>query len=213
MKEQSAVSEEIEEEEDDEEKIEDVPDVPDLPPVVFEFAEKAKEVRRIHKELYSSMTDLISAMKSKPVQLTDEELADIGYLLRNTAKVLNDLRIECNAKKDYIGKYLCAKLVIESVNDSEELKIKGMLASAAAKMDQKPKLPKTGTKEYAIMLKHFGVSDEAIKAGIFNAHYPRVGEYITRLAQNGKNPPPGILNVVTLWTCVFRSRTRKKRNG
>ena len=186
---------------------------PELPPVVHEWAEKAREIRVLHQASFASLTDLVSAIKKR--DLSDEELADIGFLLRNTEKVLNDLRIEFKAKKELIGKYLCAKMTVESIdiNDSEvETKIDGILASASAKVEEKARLPKVGTPEYAQIAKHFGVNDEAIKAGLFGLSFMKFGDYCTELRKLGRNPPQGVLSTNTVFSCIFRSRSKRKKS-
>ena len=208
--EEEEVEDEVEEEGEGDDTIPD--QAPDLSPVVSEFFFKNKELRVTHQDWYASLTSLVDEIRKKERSLTDGDLADIGFLLRSAERILDDLKKECKAKKELIGKLLCAKMAMEtqSVNDANvSTRVYGALGSASADIKHRCRTPKPGSTEYVELCRAMGVNEEAIKAGIFQPHYVRVGEFITQLAKENRDPPKGILSTTVLYNCIFRSRTRK----
>jgi len=143
--------------------------------------------------------------------LTEEQLCDMGFMLRETEKFLDDARKEVKAKKEMISKMLAVKITKAYMEDpSREMRARGTMATATPDVHIRPKLPKIGTPEYATLLGWLGVPDASIEGGTLSIHFNRMSEMLTRMAEEGKNPPPGLVGTYTDSNCVFRRLNNPK---
>jgi len=145
-------------------------------------------------------------------QLSESELCDVGFLLRESERWLDDARKEVKAKKELISRILSVKITRRCIeDDSSELRARGELATATPDVKIRPKLPKAGTDEYGQLLTWLGVPAETIGDGLLSVHFKRMSEMLTRMAEEGKQPPPGLVGTYTDSNCVFR-RTNNNNN-
>ena len=145
-------------------------------------------------------------------ELSEAELTDIGFLLRECEKFFDDARKEVKAKKEMISRMLALKITKRFTEDPDtELRSRGELAVATPDVAIRPKLPKAGTIEYEQLLTFLGVPKEVLCEGTLNIHFNRMSEMLTSMAAEGKNPPPGLVGTYTDNTCVFRRTNNPKR--
>jgi hypothetical protein len=145
--------------------------------------------------------------------LSDADLTDIGFLLRECEKFFDDARKEVKAKKEMISRMLALKITKRFTEDpNTELRSRGELAIATPDVAIRPKLPKAGTIEYEQLLTFLGVPPEVICEGTLTIHFKRMSEMLTKMAEEGKNPPPGLVGTYTDNTCVFRKTNNPKSN-
>lgn len=143
--------------------------------------------------------------------LSEAELCDVGFLLRECERWLDDARKEVKAKKETISRMLAVKVTRRCIeSDDAELSARGHLATATPDVAIRPKLPKAGTPEYATLLAWLGVPDASIEGGTLSIHFNRMSEMLTRMAEEGKNPPPGLVGTYTDNNCVFRRLNNPK---
>ena len=143
--------------------------------------------------------------------LSESELCDVGFMLRECEKLLDEARKEVKSKKEMISKMLAVKITKSYMEDpSREMRAKGTMATATPDVNIRPKLPKAGTPEYVTLLAWLGVPDSAIEGGTLSIHFNRMSEMLTRMAEEGKNPPPGLVGTYTDANCVFRRTNNSK---
>lgn len=147
--------------------------------------------------------------KVKKGEYSSETLVDLGYLFRETANMSDELRKECTARQDLIGMVLAQRITTASLNDpAADPTVEGELASGFPKLRQEGSIPKFGEPGYEAFCRTTGF-EEMLKRGLFSLSYLRVSEYLTELAEQGKNPPSGIVKTYNKFSTVFT----KKRKG
>tara|TARA_R110000824_G_scaffold69355_3_gene178837 strand:+ start:2325 stop:2867 length:543 start_codon:yes stop_codon:yes gene_type:complete len=176
----------------------------------------AKAMKEHVDEVYESSVSFCHILLSvlQRDQLSESELTDIGFLLRESEKFFDDARKEVKAKKEMISKMLALKIMKRYTEDpdTEDLRSRGTLATATPDVAIRPKLPKAGTPEYEQLLNWLGEPIETINGGTLNIHFNRMSQMLTRMAEEGKNPPPGLVGTYTDNTCVFRRTNNNKGN-
>ena len=148
------------------------------------------------------LTPLLEAAKNQDM----EDLADCGFLMREMADTLDDLRKECNARKDIISTILAVRMTRDFLDGaSTEMITRGELASATPDVKVEPMIPKAGTPEYASMCKALGVSQEMIETGVLKPHYKHLSTWLTERVEKAL---PTILEIPTRTTtsCIYRKK-------
>lgn len=127
----------------------------------------------------------------RAIGLSEADMTDLGYIQRDMERRLDELRKECKARQEGIGRLLCLAIVSRFGRDSStELIARGVLAIASPDVKKKPIMPKKGTPEYTELLTYFGMTDQRlIDSGSVSLHYMHLSAHITQLAEEGKNPP------------------------
>lgn len=172
--------------------------------------DEAKELKQTVEAIYEAIVSYCYTLHGVVDQLDEHDLTDVGYLLRECERLLDDARKEAKAKKETISRLLAVKVINRCTEDpTTELRSRGELATATPDVAIRPKLPKAGTPEYVRLLEFLGVPPDAIAGGTLSIHFNRMSEMLTALAAEGKNPPPGLLGTYTDNTCTFRRRTNQ----
>lgn len=117
-------------------------------------------------------------------------LADSAFLLREVARMHDDLRKECERLRDTVESKAC----LIWINVGDDSPIHGEMATASPDMKITPTLPsfKSDPEAYRTLLEFMGVSEEAIDRGTFKVYWPAFCDYVTDLTKQGKPMPPGI---------------------
>lgn len=173
------------------------------------------EIKKIYDELAALQMRLHSFLASVPSEISGTSVADLvdaGFLCREAANIGKDIKTNCEARKDLIGKYLAARAAAAAMQD-EVLPLKGELATATPTMQSKPNIPDVGSEEYNQLLRWCGVSDEVIKRDLIRPSFTSLQDTVTRFTIEGKPLPPGISLVYTETTVVYRKKMSKKTNG
>lgn len=107
-------------------------------------------VHDLHDRLYGTLSKVSAELKAG--SLSNEELCDIGFLCRETSKLLDESRKETNARQEFSGRLMAFNIVKESVCDPDaDPTVRGSLASAVSDCKMQARLPKHGTPEYDAM--------------------------------------------------------------
>jgi hypothetical protein len=140
--------------------------------------------------------------------LDKEQLADVGYLLRQGEKLLDDWRKDCKAAKELAGKIIALQILqsAESLSGEGEDVARGDIAIAIPDLKMEAELPKKGTPEYEAFLGHFGVNAGTAELGILKPDWKAIGKLVTDAAQDGKKFPPGLGKKYPRYTATFRRR-------
>lgn len=136
-----------------------------------------------------------------------EDLCDIGFLCRELNKISDELRKEAEAKKDLIGMKIAYIMTERSVSEPDiNMTVHGELATGSPDVKTAAAIPKWGSPEYKALCDYFKIPEEAQQTGMFSVNYNRMADIITRMAEEGKNPPPGVLKTYPKFSTVFRER-------
>ncbi len=135
------------------------------------------------------------------------ELVDLGIVLREVERMHDELRKDAAAHKEVIGKVIAFRKITATMNDEDpDLRVRGDLGSGMPNVRFRTKVPKRGTPEYVAMCKSFGMGQEIIDSGVFQAHYVHMGEYASDLVEAGLNLPPGVELSAPIYTTTFRRK-------
>ena len=159
-------------------------------------------------ELYEQVQAEVMTLRRVNDRMSPEELVDAGYLLREIESLLDDGRKECKARKAYIAKLLGREASTRALAGRDDLKIKGQLANATVDIKLLPKMPKAGTSEFDELMNFFGVTGEAARTGLLSLHFVKLTEYLTKSAEDGINPPPGLVGTFPEYSVIYRKKKR-----
>lgn len=160
---------------------------------------------------YISLCMRVLAAAERP-DFNESEMCDVGYLLRESEKLSDELRKETKAKKDLVGKVLALRVIMQHEHDpTTDLKAEGELATGVPDVKMRPKLPKHGTEQYDALMRFFGVPDEFARTGALSIHFVHMSELLTRLAEEGRQTPPGITDTFPEHTMTFRKKKRRQK--
>lgn len=163
---------------------------------------------KAQKTLMAALIEL-DDLKSELYAFPLEELADIGYLLRETSKFYDTLRKRLNDGRALIELQIGRSLVEKSLTEeATDTLVRGVLATARADVKHQPNLPKRNSEEYRALCEWAKIPRETIEQGYITFHFPTLTELLTKLAEDGQPIPKGILGVIPRFSCTFR-----KRNG
>lgn len=167
--------------------------------LVVKYQQKLEVFRRTYMAQQDELAALLTLAQS--LKITDENMADLGFLCREIGKVLDDLRKEFNAKSEFLAKVICLRAVHSGAHEP----IRGDLATATPTPKLAATLPKRGTPEYYALMEWLGVPREAAETKVLDFHFKGLEELITQRVENGAEKPP--INVAhTSYTCSFRAR-------
>ena len=88
--------------------------------------------------------------------------------------------------------------------------IKGKLCTASPHVKHMPKLPKSGTPEYAELLIHLGVPKELAESGRVSPRHNGMVDYVTELHEEGKPLPPHVHFAYPDYRCTYRTKKGPK---
>jgi hypothetical protein len=140
-------------------------------------------------ELYDAINKQCVYVHREFGDMTPEELADVGFLLREAERMLDDARKEMAGRRETIGKKLCVA-VTERHLQGGDLTVRTTLCTATPDIKQAPKLPAHGSPEYNKLMQQLGIPPLA--AGLVSLHFVRLQTWLTKLAEDGKNVPVDI---------------------
>jgi hypothetical protein len=179
-----------------------------------EYVDGALRVHDFVEEVHASVVGYCHVLSGAlgNNELTEADLADAGYLLRESERWLDEARKEVKAKKETIGRILAVLITRRVMEDpDEEPRARGELCTATPDVAIRPKLPKAGTEEYSDLMRWLGVPVETVEGGVLNVHFNRMSEMLTRMAEEGKTPHPGLVGTYTDTSCVFRRTNNPKK--
>ena len=161
--------------------------------ILKEALKRYQNLRAVYVDCFDFVVDVQRTVASTPLEL--ERMTDLAYICKESAKVLDDLRKEYQRLHDVLEKLTCALWVRQSETDaSPEHNIKGVLATGTPDMKLAVRLPKEGEnpEAYKALLTYLGFDELTIQNGLASLHWPKMVDYATALAGEGKPLPPGI---------------------
>lgn len=161
------------------------------------------KIMDLHHEILDHVLEVNK--KSKEQTYSDPDMTDGGYLLREVGSLLNECRKEAEQSCELFGKILAARIIQRSVsNPNASDMTRGTLASAQANMKMEAQIPKSGTMDYDLFLRHIGLPDPVAKTGLLKPDWKKVSEYVTKRAEDGKTTTPGLGKTWPKYSCTFR---------
>lgn len=161
-----------------------------------------------HKEVYDFIAVTHDGVTK--MELSMEDLVDMGYLCRDMERYLDEMRKEVKSRKELIGKLLAFHVAQQSLNDTEKLQVtvKGELATGTPDVKLQPKIPEPKTEEFSQLMEYFGLSRDRL-AGIedcLRLSFNGMRDLVSRLAEEGYPMPPGVVKTWPVYTTTFRRR-------
>lgn len=149
-----------------------------------------QEVRSTYLKLYSMLGDVRDGTKTTNYDV--KEMVNMLYVLRETLKYHDDICKEIRAVSELLEKVTCLMYMQEHIDDDPPIHASLATGTARMRMVSSPPHPTKERERYIKMLKSFGVDDHIIETGVLNCHWVRMGDYITKLCEEGKPLPPGV---------------------
>jgi hypothetical protein len=157
--------------------------------MTFKALQTYSELRDVFTVAYGRLVD--ARRKAERAEFKSvTELIDTMFVYKRVSEMLDDLRKESNKLIELLEKLTCA---IYATQNSEE-PIRGVLATGTPDLKMGVTLPtREGDPEgFKKLMEHFGFSDLVVQNNLAGFHWPRLIEYVTILASEGKPLPPGI---------------------
>lgn len=165
------------------------------------------EAQELYRKIVETHQQMERELKANAIQSVD--MVDSGFLHREMEELLEDARKELKRRRDIMGAVLAIRCTEEfATNPTGEYSVKGELATAYPDVQVEPIIPRRGSPEYVALMKFLGLSEEAVEQGLVNIHFNHLKEYLTKMAEEGKNPP-GILRTNNRANVTFRRKKAK----
>ena len=143
---------------------------------------------------------------------SEADLVDYGYLSRELENMLDDLRKECKARKETVGKILANRVTKRVLADPTlKLYATGYFARASPQAGAIPMLPKRNTPEYTELLNRLGFSGHAVEHGLATFNYRRLCEWIAEANSSGNPIPQRLVRSLPNPHCIFRKHISKNQ--
>lgn len=140
-------------------------------------------------------------IRSEAGTLSQSDRVDCSIVTKHTAKLIEDVRSECNRTLETIARFACLAWITEADPPST---LRGTLGSGTPDVKEGPQLPKHGTDEYNALMEWLGIPPTAADA--IRPHWPTLTERITELAKAGQSPPSFISRTFTQYVLTTRAR-------
>lgn len=158
--------------------------------VLYDVLKTYQAVEGVHTQVFEASIKLGTLLQANPRAMPEEDMCDVGFMLRECERMLESARLEMKHKKDAVSKLLALRVTKRCIAEgSVDVKVHGELATATPDVRMRPVLPKSGTAEWNELLEELGVSLFVRENRLVTLHWPRVSEWLTRLHAEGKRPP------------------------
>lgn len=182
--------------------------------------DKLNEIRLKLMKFQLDASDLLIGMLDdiKGERYSRVDQCDIGWCFREIAKVADEIRKECKARQELVGKLLAFRMTEDCMNDmdaalsgGDALTVRGRFASGTPEVKQHAALPRAGSEEYSLLCKALGLdNDKVIESGVVQFSFNKLADYVSGLMSEGKQIPPGITKTYPSYSTIFRTKKGKK---
>jgi len=158
-----------------------------------------------HEQKLTVLRSLISKLKDEELTLT--EMVDIGYLLRECEKHLDEMRKDFKAHKEKIGKVVCHVLALQ-----DRFSHSGELATGSAKASYHSAIPhpEHQPEAFAKICEWFNIDVGTGPVGAMRFHWPTIKKYITDAMERGEELPLELSDIKVDLEITYRRRTNGK---
>lgn len=156
-----------------------------------EFQELRASLASLQQDMTEKLMRLSDYLRSNPAD--NCLLVDLGYLCRVMSESADELRKELNARKDLIGKIICANFLRDPdivSGDHVSDTVQGTLATGILQLGMLTIPPTKDTKEYSELLAFLGVPETA---RAIKLDWKELQVYMNELAEQGKPVPTSVV--------------------
>ena len=163
------------------------------------------EIKNEHENRLSYLRELVIRIKNE--EFTIEESIDIGFLLRECEKHLDEMRKDFKAHKEAISKQTCYRLSLEEKESSS-----GKLASGSlrAKFSSNLPHPIRDREKFIKLCEFFEINTNNIPLGSIRFHWPTIKNHITQCMKDGKELPDELGDVNVELEMIYRRLSNGK---
>lgn len=162
------------------------------------------------KELQLEIHQVLETIPQRVSAESIPDLIDSGFLCRELANVVDDIRNRCENRQAIISRFLAATASVAALK-GESMDLRGELAIAVPDITVKPNLPKNDSPEMIKLLIWLGVPEDIARSGTVRPSFTKIEELLTKREAAGQKPPPGIMSKWTDAKVVFRRRTNNDK--
>jgi len=174
------------------------------------------------RELFTTYLDLLSDfheieedLRSKIKEAYDagrgDDLADIGYFLKQSEKVLEELRKEVSAKLQFTTLRIAHYVAMRSIEDPNAPgNVRGTFCLATPDIKSGIKLPSKGTDDYMKLCDYLGVHPEYSARGLLGFSYRGMSNLVDERRANEDEIPPGIDISHDRTVCTYRKNVKQE---
>lgn len=160
--------------------------------LIFESLTTLEATRRMHATVFRVINRVKDAAGKEPLE--QSERVDLAFLMRELSELCDDLRKESNKARELLDNVMCAVWAKEFEEHPETGPIRGTLATATPKVRFGVTLPSKSKdpERYEEFMRWLEIPQELIDAGVVSTHWPRMTEWLTERAKEGRPMPAGI---------------------
>ena len=158
-----------------------------------------------HTNRLSYLRELIKRIKNEEFSI--EESIDIGFLLRECEKHLDEMRKDFKAHKEASSKQTCYRLSLEYKDSSSGKLSRGSLR---AKHSSNLPHPVKDPEKFMKLCKFFEINTDNVPLGSIRFHWPTVKNYITQCMEEGKELPDELSDVSVELEMTYRRLSNGK---
>lgn len=165
--------------------------------------DKTIDVYHRAQKLHRLVVENLFRLRETINEMTVEEMVDVALGLRETARLLNDGRKECDDCLKTFEQAVCLLWVHKSLTNNSEDPVRGEYAIGTPRVKLMMHMPKRDTEEYSTLLASMGVPE----SDLVRPHWPSMVDHVSTLLSEGKQPPPGMSGeTYDLYTVTLRKR-------
>lgn len=177
--------------------------------LIKQAAEQREQIETFQREVYE-LHFALSQFGPDLDKISNEDLADLGFLFKKTDGLLDELRKEFKVRHENIGRIVCGRLMAAIQADtSKEYRAVGQYGSATPKITETPVIPGRGTDDYIALLGALGVPEEHARTSRVMIHWTKFSAWLTEQSNQGINhnfvTKPGL-------TCTYRKAPQKRKS-
>jgi hypothetical protein len=150
------------------------------------------QLRSLHRLFYDHVSLVGDRMKARKYDLQD--LTDLGFLNSKVAVMMEEWRKDAKARREFADRLICLAVMEAGLSDPSkaEERSQGSLASGSPDVKMEVAPPEPGQPGYVELARHLGMPEDAIQKGLVKFSWTKLSELITKAAEDGAPPPPGI---------------------
>lgn len=153
------------------------------------------------------MAQLTERAKADAFTLEDE--CDLGFLCREIAEVYDEMRKEAKARQELFGRRIAevqGRAAMRGELEDDDLTVRGELATGVPSIKSIPKIPKTGSEEYLVLCRWFGIPVDLAQSGAVKFSFTHLQAFCEAARATGIDVPPGIVGTYSEPMTTFRRK-------
>ena len=134
---------------------------------------------------------------------TMEEMVDVALGLRETSRLFDDCRKECDHCVEVLNDGMAIQWIAHCVQVGTDEPIRGEFAVGIVRTRQMMGIPKRDTDDYETLMKSLGVPE----GDLVRPHWPSMVDHVSRLLSEGKPAPAGMTGKpYSVYSVMLRKR-------